>query len=133
MLAAVGSTGCIEALKIADASLRLTGAIIDIAASGNGGSNGSQGSNACCYSRENPTPVEGAVDRPMSACELARGRWREANQDQDEVPAELHCLGDGSYPKVFAPASPGPSLATPVDTQEESPPASQAAAPADAI
>ncbi len=130
MLAAVGSTGCIEALKIADASLRLTGAIVEIAAatpSGNGGSN------ACCYSRENPTPVEGAVDRPMSACELARGRWREANQDQDEVPAELHCLGDGSYPKVVAPASPGPSLATPVDTQEESPPASQAAAPADAI
>src|SRR5262245_40013991 len=110
MLAAVGSTGCIGGLRMAEASFRLVGAVVEVAAGAAAGSGGSNhGSDACCYSRENPTPVQGAVDRPMSECELARGRWREENQDQNEIPEELRCLADGSYPRVSAPAVARPS------------------------
>lgn len=94
------STGCIEGLKIAEATLRLTAAVVEIGAAA---AAASERSGACCDVRHDPTPTTGRVDRPMSECELARGRFREAHQHLDEVPPELRCLADGSYPRVSLP------------------------------
>lgn len=128
MLATLGSTGCIEALRATDAVLRLSVAVVEVAAAVSAADRG-KGSEPCCYSRENPTPVEGAVDRPMSACEIARGRWREAHQEADDVPPELQCLADGAYPKVPSPAAPARPPAAPAEPAAA--PVESAAAPAD--
>lgn len=138
MLATLGSTGCIEALRATDAVLRLSVAVVEIAAAASAADSG-KGSEPCCYSREDPTPVEGAVDRPMSECELARGRWREAHQDADDVPPELQCLADGAYPRVSvppAPTTPAEPAAAPVESAaapaDSAPPGAEAG-PADTI
>ena len=136
MLTAAASTGCIQGLQLAEASLRLTGAIIEVAAAASASSSSSGQSaeaNACCYTRANPTPVQGAVDRPMSECELARGRWRETHQDQNELPEELRCLANGSYPKITPPPSSEPEPVPAEPTVDTPPPAAPAAAPGDMI
>lgn len=118
-LLALGSTGCIEAIKI-------TGALLEVAAtaavSRGGSPSGGGSSSNCCYARENPTPVEGAVDRPMSECELSRGRWRETHQGEDEVPPHLQCLADGSYPAVPPSAAVLDAAASPATASVGTPP-----------
>lgn len=110
---ALGSTGCAYVL----------GAIFE--ASVKSAARGEKAwSNA---GREDAPPVEWPVDRAMTACELERGRWREAHQDQDEIPPELSCLADGSYPKV----APARGAAPPAATAETGVP-SAVEAPADA-
>ena len=104
MLSALGSTGCIEALKLVGASLELASVI---ARSSSSGSSARPSSTPCCYAREDPTPVEGAVDRPISECELARGRYRETHPAEDDVPPQLRCTAEGDYPRLAATAPPG--------------------------
>jgi hypothetical protein len=101
MLSALGSTGCIQALKLVGASLELAAAIARTSSSG------PSKSTPCCYAREDPTPVEGAVDRPMSECELARGRYREAHPAEGDVPPALRCTGEGDYPRLAVTTPPG--------------------------
>lgn len=72
------------------------------------------------------TPVNAPVERPMSDCEMERGRWREAHQDQDDPPPELWCREDGSYPKIAKrPATPPGTFVAPVEAGQmpEAPPA----------
>lgn len=126
VLPALLSTGCLSGLRATEAALRVTGAVLEVAAIAAASSPGDNRSGACCYTRENPTPVEGSVDRPMSECELARGRYREAHQDEDDVPPELRCLADGSYPGVSRP-SPPPA---PPEAETREAPSEQAPAPA---
>lgn len=148
VLAAAGSTGCFRNARAVEATFGLAAAIIQVAAAAASDSGGSRHTwtdhgkdhpqrDDCCYSRENPTPVDGPVDRPISECEIARGRWREAHQDQDEVPAELRCLDDGSYPAVSMSPAPSPlpaaTVEIPLEAQEQAPPPSQAAAQGDTI
>lgn len=142
MLTAFGTTGCREALQIAALSLQVAPAVVEVAVAASKASENSHESNTCCYSREDPTPVLTAVYRPMSACELERGRWREAHQDQSEVPEELHCLDNGAYPRVApyytAPPSriiPGGDVDVPppLPAAPSAPAAVEAASPPDAI
>jgi hypothetical protein len=76
MLAAVGSTGCLRPVD----AIRLTGAILEVtahvavAAATSGRGREVRESSACCYTRENPTPVDEPVYRSMTECELSRGR-----------------------------------------------------------
>jgi hypothetical protein len=118
MITALASTGCVQ-IGVAV----LEGVIKAAASSGGGRSNGG---GSIFYHREGATPVEGPVDRAMSACELERGRWREEHQEQDDVPPALRCTLDGGYPRVPLPA-PTPTTAT---ARAPSPAATPAEAPA---
>jgi hypothetical protein len=126
----IGSSGCLKGL---DVTLRVLDATARVAAATaplwTAPSTSSADPGACCYVRENPTPVALPVDRSMTECEIARGRWREAHQEQDDPPPELQCLADGSYPRMSPARVPPPASASPSETPAEPP----AAEPEDMI
>lgn len=66
----------------------------------------------------------------FSECELARGRWREAHQDAEDVPPEYQCEPGGDWPG----GRPAPAAATParqamLPARQDPPPTPQEPAP----
>ncbi|MFO0586242.1 MAG: hypothetical protein U0441_01820 [Polyangiaceae bacterium] len=126
-LVGLGSSGCVQTLQLVGASLELAGAIADA-------SRASQASQPPPPEEPTAEPdtrvLSAEVDKspgwPMSECELARGRWREAHQDQDVPPPELRCLADGAYPPAPRPPN---AFVAPVDAE---PPAPAATPPTNA-
>lgn len=123
-IASVGCKGIEIPLRILDASVRVAAATAPLWTS-SGPSRSDAG--ACCDTEEAFTPAQVTVDRPISECEIERGRWREAHQDEDVPPPSLRCLADGTYPQVPAPVAPvtpaQPLESSPEEAPEPPPPA----------
>jgi len=128
LLTTIGTAGCFKGGP--ELGLKILGAVALVAADAAIRSAAHGGGGSCCYVREGATPVEGSVDRPISECELERGRWREANQNEDAPPPRLRCLADGSYPMVSVPYSqPESAEAAPVPSAPQRSEPAQPATP----